>query len=172
MSYSIRATTPGDVVRPSLTCSSVVWAAGMNELCRRGVGMRESGAFLVGQRNADVRRIEGFVFYDDLDPGCLASGIIVFDGAGYGPLWELCRARRCEVVADVHTHEGRARQSEIDSRNPMVAQAGHVALIVPSFAQHATGPRHLGIYEYLGSYAWRSFLGRRAAEFFRIEKEA
>jgi hypothetical protein len=50
----------------------------------------------------------------------------------------------------------------------MVATPGHIALIVPSFAQQVVGPARLGIYEYLGAHRWRDHSGREAERFFYI----
>src|SRR2546430_11791246 len=105
MSFSIRTTIRG-LVAPEhhLSCSSKVWRAGLIELKRRGDGCRESGAFLLGKNYGQRREISDFAFYDDFDPHCLDTGIVVFDGAFYGLLWQRCREEGLEVVADVHTH--------------------------------------------------------------------
>jgi hypothetical protein len=73
------------------------------------------------------------------------------------------------VVADVHTHGAcRARQSPLDRDNPMVAQPGHIALIVPDFARRTVAPAEVAIYEYLGAHRWRDHSGRGAARFFYV----
>jgi hypothetical protein len=41
----------------------------------------------------------------------------------------------------------------------MIATAGHIALIVPDFAQRVVRPTELGIYEYEGEYRWRDCNG-------------
>lgn len=112
--------------------------------------------------------MERFVFYDDLARGCLDAGIVVFDGAGYGPLWRMCRETGTKVVADVHTHPGAARQSPTDKANPMIAQRGHVALIVPDFARRRVHPSQMGVYEYEGNHRWRDRSGKSAGEFFYV----
>lgn len=169
MTFSIRAIIRG-LVAPEhrLSCSSRLWRAGLMELKRRGDGRRESGAFLLGTQQGERRVVKRFVYYDDLDPHCLDTGIVVFDGAGYGPLWQLCRETRLAVVADVHTHGCRPRQSPDDRDNPMVAQAGHIALIVPEFAQRLVASAELGIYVYEGQYRWRDYSGPTAQNFFYI----
>ena len=169
MTFSLRKTIRA-LVAPEhrLSCSSKLWRAGLTELHRRGGGRRESGAFLLGSRDGARRGIDRFVFYDDLDPGSLDTGIVVFDGAGYGPLWRMCRETGLQVVADVHTHPGVARQSPADRDNPMVAERGHLALIVPEFAQRRVGPSELGIYEYEGDHRWRDLTGKEAAKFFHV----
>lgn len=154
-----------------LACSARLWAEGVAELARRGRGCRESGAFLLGTRTGDRRRIERFVFYDDLDPHALDSGIVTFDSAGYDPLWRICREEGLQVVADVHTHPGRARMSTLDRNHPMIGQAGHLALILPNFALRPFSRRdmpEIGIYEYLGDHQWRDFSGHATRTRFYI----
>lgn len=169
MISSIR-TTIRALVAPDhrLSCRARVWHGGLAELRRRGGGRRESGAFLLGRRAGDRRTIERFVYYDDLDPRSLDTGVVVFDGAGFPALWQLCREAGLEVVADVHTHPGVPRQSGTDRANPMIAQAGHIALIVPNFARCAYRPAALGIYEYAGEHRWRDRGGRAAGRYFYI----
>src|SRR5437868_6371979 len=99
---SIRACVAPD---HRLSCSALLWRRAIAELGRRSGGRRESGAFLLGERRGERRRISRVAYYDDLDPSCLDQGIVEFDGAGYGPLWRLCRESRLDVLADVHTHE-------------------------------------------------------------------
>ena len=103
------------------------------------------------------------VYFDDLDPACL-QGNIQFDGRAFSKLWDLCEANNLTVVADVHTHPGASvRQSSIDRENPMVARAGHIAMIVPHFATRRVRPRQVGLHEYAGDDGWRSWFGRDAA---------
>src|SRR5512140_623886 len=100
MSFSIRATIRGlEAPEHRLSCPAKLWAAGLKELRRRGGGRRESGAFLLGTEERGSRRVHRFVYYDDLDPRCLDRGIVVFDGSGYGPLWQMCRETELSVVA-------------------------------------------------------------------------
>lgn len=170
MTFSIRATIRA-LAAPEyrLSCSSRRWRDGLSELARRGEGRHESGAFLLGRQNGRRRVVERFVCYDDLDPRCLDTDIVVFDGAGFGPLWALCRETGLCVVADVHTHGSvRARQSPLDRDNPMIAQAGHVALIVPNYAQRVVGPADLGVYEYQGAHRWRDHSGPKAGRFLYV----
>jgi len=153
-----------------LSCASALWRIGLEELCRRGDGRHESGAFLLGTRTGSGsyvrRRVTRFVYYDDLDPHCLDTGVVVFQALGFGPLWQLCRETGLTVVADVHTHPGVARQSDADRRHPMIATSGHIALIVPDFAQKVVNPNELGLYEYAGAHQWRDHSGDRAHRFF------
>lgn len=149
-----------------LSCSTKLWNEGLTELRKRTEGCHESGAFLLGKEDGARRRILRFAYYDDLDPRSLDTGIVVFDGSGYGPLWQLCRETGLTVVADVHVHPGAARQSNADRTNPMIATSGHIALIVPDFAKRVFRPAKLGIYEYKGAHNWNDFSGEPAAEQF------
>jgi proteasome lid subunit RPN8/RPN11 len=151
-----------------LSCPTQLWREGLQELRRRGRGRHESGAFLLGHRDGEKRDVRRFVYYDDLDTHCLDTGIVVFDGAGYGPLWQLCRETGLQVIADVHTHEHRPRQSELDRDNPMIATRGHIALLVPRFAERIFRPHELGVYEYKGEHRWRDLSGARASRYFYV----
>jgi proteasome lid subunit RPN8/RPN11 len=175
MSFSIPATIRAHVaslLAPDhrLSCASSLWRSGLAELRRRGGGQRESGAFLLGVRNgsdADMRRrVMRVVYYDDLDPHCLDTGVVIFQALGFGPLWQLCRETGLSVVADVHTHPGEARQSDADRRHPMIATAGHIAIIVPDFAQRLVHGDKLGLYEYVGAHQWRDHSGGAGSPFF------
>jgi hypothetical protein len=100
------------------------------------------------------RRIEEFVFYDDIDPNALKTGIVKIDGRRLGALWAHCRNTGRTVVADVHVHPGGFQQSESDSANPIMAEVSHIAIILPHFAERLTGPGDIGVYKYLGSRQW------------------
>ena len=133
-----------------------MWLRLVRQLRLRGQGVRESGAFLLGSaRGGPVR---GFICYDDLDPHCLDSGIIRFDGRGFVPLWKHCSEKKLKVLADVHTHpSGWTGQSEADRTHPMIAQAGHLALILPHYATKSWfGPQGAGFYRYLGNERWET----------------
>src|ERR1700693_3370317 len=117
--------------RHKLSCSWLLWHRLLTGLRRCGRHYsRESGAFLLGQRRGDRVRILQFVLYDDLDPECLDTGIVRFDGRHFGKLWDLCKQRDLTVVADVHTHPGCSGQSDYDRAHPMISRAGHLALIM------------------------------------------
>ena len=143
---------------PKVFCSAAVWHTGVTELRKRADGRRESGAFLLGSKGR-VRRIEEFIFYDDIDPVALRSGIVEIDGRRLGDLWAHCRRAGRVVVADIHVHPRDFRQSESDRANPIMAEVGHVAIILPHFAARQICPGRIGVYEYLGSRQWqdRSF---------------
>lgn len=169
MNFSLRAIIRG-LVAPEhkLSCTTKIWTEGLVELRRRGKGRHESGAFLLGTNTGGKRHIERFVFYDDLDAHCLDTGIVVFDGVGYGPLWQLCTKTGLSVVADVHTHPGAPIQSGADQKHPMIALAGHIALIVPGFAAKVVRANELGIYEYEGSHRWNNRSGNNAGSYFYV----
>lgn len=141
---------------PKLVCRPQLWHDGVDELCRRTRGRHESGAFLLGTNRRGVRMIQRFLYYDDVDPNCFRNGIVEFDGRKFGHVWELCRRLNMEVVADVHVHPGGYDQSSTDRHNPMIAEPGHWALILPHFAGRARMPGRIGIYEYLGSRQWQN----------------
>lgn len=137
------------------------WFQLLRELYRRGKNKRESGAFLLAQQQVSLKAVR-FVYYDDLDPCCLSSGYVHFDGAGYVRLWQICRDEKMRVVADVHTHPGRwTDQSSSDEHHPMVPQKGHLALIIPNYARWLRFTlKGVGIYEYLGEGVWQHWSAR------------
>lgn len=148
------------------------WQELIAELARRGRGERESGAFLLAAADGDRRCVVRCVYLDDLDPNCL-NGAISFKGAAYGKLWALCRRERLTVVADVHTHPDRGvGQSPIDRANPMIATAGHVALIVPDYSQSPVFARDVGVHVYRGDHRWTSAFGRESARLLYIGRFA
>lgn len=154
--------------RASLICKEEIWLAGTEELARRTRNCRqESGAFLLGTEG-DVKRIEKFVFYDDIDPRALSSGIVHFDGSKYPLLWGICRADGLQVVADVHVHPGGYQQSYSDRTEPAMPRAGHIAMILADFAQREVRPGGIGIYEYLGNRQW-SDRTREGRSFFELD---
>lgn len=136
-----------------LNCRRSLWLDTLGLLRERGRGRRESGGFLLGRRTRTSRVIESFLPYDDVDPNAL-RGIIVFDGSKMDAVWDICRRDGLEVVADVHTHPRGFGQSQTDRDNPMIPEVGHMALIVPNFADGAYLPGEIGIYEYRGRRQW------------------
>ncbi len=137
------------------------WDAMIRELGRRGHGVRESGAFLLADRDGELRTVTRIVYLDDLDPNCLTGGI-EFDGLAYSKLWDLCDQEQQLVIGDVHTHGGRdVRQSSTDADNPMIARRGHVALIVPNLSLGSVDAGHVGVHLYDGR-GWQSWTGAEA----------
>lgn len=141
--------------RDAVKIPILLWKRLLKELRERGGGDRESGAFLLGKVGS--RRVSKFLCYDDLDPDALDSGIVMVHAIGFVRLWDICQQEGLRVLADVHTHPTSwTGQSESDRTHPMVAQAGHIALILPEYAQRNRRP--LGgasVYEYLGDHKWK-----------------
>lgn len=145
-----------------LICPSRKWRQILAELERRGEHRHESGAFLLGVETEGRREVLDAIYYDELDPDAYSSGVCVLHGDAFAKLWALCRQKNLTVVADVHTHPVEAFQSSSDRENPMVAQAGHIAIIVPDFARRPVHPRQLRIYEYCGQHEWKDRSPARA----------
>ncbi|MAT67945.1 MAG: hypothetical protein CMJ58_00295 [Planctomycetaceae bacterium] len=147
--------------RRQLRIPLMLWRRLHRQLRHRGGGMRESGAFLLGDRTRrGVDRVRRFVCYDDLDPNCLAKGYIEFCAPGFSRLWAECRRWDMDVLGDVHTHPGGSCQSETDRMHPMISEAGHVGVIIPSYAGgSAFRFGDVSVYEYLGDYRWLNWSG-------------
>lgn len=134
----------------------------VRELARRGQGARESGAFLLGRLSERPSRgrpwpITHVAFYDDLDAECLTGGITF---RGFEDLWQVCRELKMTVIADIHTHPSTwVEQSKIDADNPMISTIGHLAVIVPNYAQRSPHPEDFGVHVHLGGKNWESFRG-------------
>ena len=141
---------------PRLRCTRGRWRAGVTELARRTLGgRRESGAYLLGvELPGGGKRILEFVYYDDIDPQALEAGIVTIRQTALPRLWAHCRARGYGVVADIHVHPGSCQQSSSDQANPVMPRAGHLAMILPDFAQGRTEPGGIGLYEFLGAGRW------------------
>ena|ERR1019366_1775162 len=139
-----------------LKIKKAVWTELIKELRKRGKGVQESGAFLLGR--IGTNEILQFKCYDDLDPDCL-GGIITFKGSAYSLLWNYCTDNQLTVLADVHTHPGSwTGQSGSDQQHPMISQIGHIAIIVPNYAQkRRTSLKGVGFYKYLGEKKWEIF---------------
>lgn len=141
--------------RHELSVAREVWVRLRADLRDRGRhASRESGAFLLGTRRGGAARISDYVLYDDLDPHCLDTGIVRFNGAYYGALWAECDKRGLDVVADVHVHPFGEGQSDSDRNHPMISQKGHVAMIIPNFASEPVRIARVGIYRYQGGKKW------------------
>lgn len=134
------------------------WRNLILELRRRGHNRRESGAFLLAPQDREDGRVTAFICYDDLDPQAYQGGAIAFHDVGHAALWDVCTKRRLRVVGDIHTHPGSwVSQSSIDQHNPMMPLRGHIALIVPNYANTSWWTLDTaGIYVYLGDFKWRS----------------
>ncbi len=143
-----------------MKCTSVnipplLWMRLLRQLRKRGGGYRESGAFLLGKTGS--RRVRKFLCYDDLDENALDSGIVMIHAMGFVRLWNICQRENLRVLADVHTHPASwIEQSESDRTHPMVAQPGHIALILPNYAKpNRKRLSGAAVYEYLGDHNWK-----------------
>ena len=155
MTFSIKAIIRAFVApNHRLRCKRSLWRAVLTELDRRGERCHEAGAFLLGPETNGRREVTQVVFYDDLDPAAYSTGVCVLHAPAFSKLWATCREMKLTVVADIHTHPGRALQSGTDRMNPMVAQPGHIAIIVPDYAIAPVHAGALGIYEYRGQHVW------------------
>jgi hypothetical protein len=155
MSFSIKATIRAFVARKHrLSCRHRIWREVIAELERRGGRRHESGVFLLGVEQGQRREVREAVFYDDLDPQAYDTGVCVLHGDAFAKLWAICRNKGLTVVADAHTHGEAAFQSSSDKANPMIARAGHIAIIIPEFARWPIRAGRLGIYEYCGEHDW------------------
>ena len=85
-----------------------LWALMILQLRRRGAGNRESGAFLLGVQKKGIAQVTNYICYDDLDPQACSYGAVTFHAVGYAALWQYCRRKKVEVLADVHTHPGKS----------------------------------------------------------------
>jgi hypothetical protein len=170
MNFSIAETTRRVVApRHKLSCSWLLWHRVCGRLRDRGrARTRESGAFLLGHDRAGRRRIVDFVLYDDLDPHCLDTGIVRFDGRHFGELWARCKARGLAVVADVHVHPDGVEQSASDRAHPMISRAGHIALILPRFAAAPQLRHEIGIYRYEGAKRWTTIPPAERVAYFHV----
>lgn len=139
-----------------------VWSGLMEDMRRRGRGCREAGAFLLTEADRGDRVVRTWLPYDVLAPESLAYTYVRLESSAFSRLWAWCAEHHVEVVADVHTHPSGPRQSVSDRAHPMVSLRGHVAIIVPSFAQHNPQPLDCSVNVYLGDQRWLSFLGQDA----------
>lgn len=153
---------------PTLIISLPLWWRLVRELRRRGGGVTESGAFILGRCDDGAARARSLVFYDDIDPDALKSGIVRLSGKAMNAVWETCAREGVEVLADVHTHPEGAGQSRSDQEHPMVATQGHIALIIPNLARSAFDLAGVGHYRYQGAKRW-SALERPQLGFLNIQ---
>ena len=145
-----------------------LWATLMNDLRERGGARRESGAFLLGSHSDNVRRVTHWVPNDELDGGALLKGYVRLGTEAFSRLWAKCSDLQVEVVADVHTHPGGPGQSDSDRAHPMISKPGHLALIVPNYAQGVVMPRAVSVNVYQGNKQWTSRFGRDAEALIRL----
>lgn len=151
-----------------LELSPALWAAILAHLRHAGAGVGESGAFLLGKVLRDLRVATDFLPYEWLQHDALHAEFVQLSGASFSRLWDYCAEHALEVVADVHTHRYGAAQSRSDRENPMLAVAGHIALIVPDFAQGLVDLENLGLYVYQGAHRWQRYRGPSLAALMKL----
>ena len=152
-----------------ISCTPWLWWKLIRSLRKRGAnGSRESGAFLLGHSDGSSRRIVDFVLYDDLDPKCLRTGIVRFDGRYFSDLWAHCKFNGLAVVADIHVHPGEYRQSTSDKNHPMITAKDHIAMILPKFAKGRQSRSNMGIFVYQGAKTWTDIPSDECRRFFYI----
>jgi hypothetical protein len=156
---------------PCLRLARSLWTELTCELHRRTEGCHESGAFLLGRKAEDGRRVTSLVYYDVLDPNAYETGVCILHADAFGCLWDRCADLGLTVVADAHVHGRGAGQSRSDRENPMIARPGHMALILPLMARTPVRRWAVGVYEYLGDHQWRAHGGCQVARVLKIEDE-
>ena len=166
---SCRATT---VPASRLEFGPSDWEAMLAHLRRQGAGVRESGGLLLGKVEEGRRVVREFLPYEQLQADALQEDFVQLSAASFAKVWDRCRQTHLAVVADVHTHRYGAGQSLSDARNPMVALRGHLALIVPNFAQGQLRLDDIGLYAYRGSHRWDRYRGAIVAELISLTKES
>lgn len=144
---------------PLLEAPAQLWSELIEHLRIQGAGIRESGAFLLGHKTDDSRVVTRYLPYERLQADALHDDYVSLTAASFAKLWDFCRAEKLSVVADVHTHRLGAGQSRSDRANPMVALVGHIAFILPRFAQGRVQLQELGMYLYQGDHKWMTYSG-------------
>jgi hypothetical protein len=144
---------------PLLEISDQLWSGLILHLRTQGNGVRESGAFLLGRSTSAGRAITAFLPYEELQADALHKDYVALSAASFSKLWTICREHDLNVMADVHTHRFGPQQSPSDKANPMVALAGHIAIIVPRFAQGLIQLSDIGVHVYQGNHQWKSQFG-------------
>jgi len=137
--------------------SRLKWLKLLCDLNFKGEGRRESGAFLLGKKGS--RKVCHYICYDELYEDAFSSGYIVLERVAWVRLWDFCSKNKMQVLADIHTHPSEwTAQSPSDMQNPLVSQAGHIAMIAPCYAKYWwRGLRGIGIHEYKGSNRWQGW---------------
>lgn len=154
-----------------LTIGQAMWGRLVGELHRRTENeSHESGAFLLGHLTDTGRRVTEVLYFDDLHADVHANGVVELPAAAFRQLWAIVKERGVQVVADIHVHPYGAGQSWIDQQNPLIAQRGHIALILPNFARPPIRPEAVGVYVYEGDHRWQ-VVGGYGSRFLRWEKD-
>lgn len=153
---------------PLLEAPAQLWSGLIQHLRSQGAGVRESGAFLLGQKTNSCRVVTKILPYEQLQADALHDDYVALTAASFANLWNFCRQEGLSVVADVHTHRFGVGQSLSDRVNPMIALTGHIAFIVPRFAQGNACLQNLGMYVYKGNHRWTAYSGSDVSKFVRL----
>lgn len=156
------------MANPIIRFDRSLWLTCMSQLHARSCGRHESGCFVLGTIDRHRHYAQRCVYYDELDPSAYSSRVCILHGDAFTRLWELCRAEKMAVIADIHTHPAGAFQSEADRTNPMIARAGHLAIIVPNYAHGWIWRHRLGLFRYEGDHRWIDLSGWQARSFLKV----
>lgn len=156
---------------PLLEVPAQLWSTLIRHLCYQGAGVRESGAFLLGNKTDSGRVVTKVLPYEQLQADALHDDYVTLTSASFARLWDFCRQEGLSVVADIHTHRFSAGQSRSDCTNPIVAISGHIALIVPHFAQGNVRLQNLGMYVYQGNHRWSVYSGSDVPRLVRLSED-
>ena len=135
-----------------------LWARCLDGLRQRS-GEHEAGAFLLGTTDPRQCTVTRVVYYDELDANAYSTGVCVLYADSFERLWRMCRERGLSGACGRRQSPTGAGQSPSDRNNPMVAQAGHVAIIVPNYARVRVWRHRLGLYRYRGAHQWDNLSG-------------
>jgi proteasome lid subunit RPN8/RPN11 len=154
---------------PLLELPYTLFQALIVDLAMSGRGVKESGAFLLGKQEGSRRYVTSYLMYDKVAPESSRShAYVAFTAEEMAGAWAHCYATGLQVVADVHTHPFGPAQSISDRAHPIVSVAGHVALIVPNFAQGSPQTRDLGVHLFGGAGRWQSMFDEKAKAAIRL----
>lgn len=157
-------------MKNTLLIKQQLWQKLLNHLRQQGMGTRESGAFLLGSILGTQRIVSGFLPYEQLQSDALHTDYVTLNSTSFTKLWGVCRDNNVSVVSDIHTHRLGPQQSRSDRANPMIARKGHMAIIVPRFAQGKIKSTELGLHCYRGTHKWESLFGIEVDKYFKIER--
>lgn len=155
--------------KTKLVFSRNLWLGCLNQLSRRGKHQHESGCFVLGRINGNRNLATSCVYYDELDPNAYSTGVCILHANAFSRLWQICRDQKTAVLADIHTHPKGAYQSESDRTNPMIAKTGHLAIIVPRFAEGSIWRHELGLFRYKGDHEWTNLSGWKARKTLKVK---
>jgi proteasome lid subunit RPN8/RPN11 len=148
---------------PLLKMPRALYGRLIADLAKSGRGVKEAGAFLLGQADNQARQVSSYLMYDVVaTESSRKHAYVAFTAEEMARAWEHCYATGMQVVADVHTHPFGPQQSVTDRAHPIVSIPGHVALIVPFFALRNPQPVDLGVHIFSGGGRWLSIFNQAA----------